>query len=108
MMKWNSWILALLLSLSFSVAAIDLDDAKTKGWVGEQSNGLLGVVSHSGEVKSLVESINQKRLAKYKQIAKENGLTEQQVATLAGKKAIERSSSGAYVQSPSGDWLKKP
>ncbi|WP_371923301.1 YdbL family protein [Agarivorans sp. B2Z047] len=108
MMKRNSWILALLLSLSFSVAALDLGEAKNNGWVGEQTNGLLGIVSHNAEVKALVDGINQKRLAKYKQIAKENGLTEQQVAALAGKKAIERSDSGAYIQSPSGDWVKKP
>ncbi|MGY5451041.1 YdbL family protein [Agarivorans sp. MS3-6] len=108
MMKWNSWIIALLLSLSFSVFAIELDAAKANGWVGEQTNGLLGVVSHASEVTHLVKDINQKRVAKYKQIALENGLTEQQVATLAGKKAIERSSSGAYIQSATGDWLQKP
>ncbi|WP_432464206.1 YdbL family protein [Agarivorans sp. QJM3NY_33] len=108
MMKWNSWILSLLLCFSLSVSAMDLDDAKAKGWVGEQTNGLLGIVSHRAEVSDLVNNINQQRLAKYQQIARENGLSEQQVAILAGKKAIERSQSGHYIQSPAGTWLIKP
>ncbi len=107
-MNSKTWLVALLLSLSFSALAIDLDQAKTQGWVGEQTNGLLGVVSHQSEVQQLVEKINQKRLDKYRQIAQENGLDAKQVAILAGKKAIERSDSGAYIQSPNGEWLKKP
>lgn len=107
-MNSKTWLIALLLSLSFSALAIDLDQAKTQGWVGEQTNGLLGVVSHQAEVQQLVNQINQKRLDKYRQIAQENGLDPKQVAILAGKKAIERSDSGAYIQSPSGEWLKKP
>jgi len=108
MMNSKTWLIALLLSLSFSALAIDLGVAKTQGWVGEQTNGLLGVVSHQAEVQPLVNEINQKRLEKYRQIAQENGLDAEQVAILAGKKAIERSESGAYIQSPSGEWLIKP
>jgi uncharacterized protein YdbL (DUF1318 family) len=108
MMNSKTWLIALLLSLSFSALAIDLGEAKTQGWVGEQTNGLLGVVSHQAEVQQLVNEINQKRLEKYRQIAQENGLDAEQVAILAGKKAIERSESGAYIQSLSGEWLIKP
>lgn len=98
-----------VLCLSASTFALDLDTAKVSGYVGEMPNGYLGSPSStpSAEVASLISEINQKRKAKYRQIAKQNGTDLNVVEALAGKKAINMTSSGQYVQLPSGEWLKK-
>lgn len=106
-MHFNKFLAFLLLAFSLQVHALTLDEAKQNGWVGEQTNGLLGVVSNSKETASLVADINTKRLAQYQKIAQQNGLSIDQVSVLAGKKAIERSDSGEYVQNAAGDWVKK-
>ncbi|RKF22188.1 DUF1318 domain-containing protein [Alginatibacterium sediminis] len=106
-MHFNKILAFLLLALSLQAHALSLDEAKQNGWIGEQTNGLLGIVSHSKEVGSLVTDINTKRLAQYQKIAQQNGLSIDQVSVLAGKKAIERSDSGEYIQNAAGDWIKK-
>ncbi len=50
--------LLLTLILSFSAFALELSNAKEQGLVGEQRNGLLGVVQASPEAAQLVEDIN--------------------------------------------------
>ena len=93
--------------LSFSVAALDLSDAKEQGLIGEQSNGLLGVVESSAQVKALVADINAKRLAKYKQLAEKNGMSLDQVSILAGEKTTKKTPAGQYIQNSSGQWVVK-
>lgn len=90
------------------VFAMDLQSAKSQGLVGEQLNGYLGVVSASAgsDVNALVADINDKRKQKYQSIAKENGTSLDTVELLAGKKAIEKTSNGNYIQSATG-WKKK-
>ncbi len=95
------------LMVSFSVFALDLSDAKEQGLVGEQSNGLLGVVEVSQQAKELVEDINAKRLVKYKQIAEKNGMTLEQVSVLAGEKTIKKTPAGQYIQNSVGQWVVK-
>ena len=43
----------------------------------------------------------------YDAIAKKNGTTLDQVAILAGQKAIEKTPPGSYVKAPNGQWVKK-
>ncbi|PKG39454.1 YdbL family protein [Psychromonas sp. Urea-02u-13] len=95
------------LVFSFSSFAIELPDAKEQGLVGEQRNGLLGVVESSPEVETLVKAINEARLVKYTQIAKKNELTVDQVSVLVGEKAIKKSLAGQYIQNASGQWVVK-
>lgn len=95
------------LILSFSACALDLSDAKEQGVVGEQTNGLLGVVVASKEASDLVKDINAKRLIQYKQIAEKNGMTLDQVSILAGEKAIKKTSAGQYIQNATGQWVVK-
>jgi len=95
------------LILSFSSFAIELPDAKAKGLIGEQSNGLLGVVKSSAEVQALVKNINARRLAKYKQIAQKNAMTLDQVSLLAGEKTINKTPAGQYIQNSAGQWVVK-
>ncbi|MCG6201010.1 YdbL family protein [Psychromonas antarctica] len=95
------------LMLSFSAFALDLSDAKDQGVVGEQTNGLLGVVEASPAVAELVKDINSKRLVQYKQIAEKNGMTLEQVSILAGAKTIQKTPAGQYIQNAAGQWVVK-
>lgn len=101
--------LALLLigaSLSLSVFALDLDEAKSQGLVGETLSGYLEVVSGNGEAAALVADINAKRKAQYQNIATKNKISLTDVELLAGKKAIEKTPTGQFVKI-GGNWKKK-
>ena len=91
-MNTRKQFLALCAALLVSVAAwaLDLDQAKSQGLVGEQLNGYLGVVVSPApaDVRALVRDINAKRQQAYQRIATDNGISLEQVAVLAGKKAI--------------------
>lgn len=95
--------LALYLT-ALPVAATDLAQAKSAGWVGEQLNGLLGLVKADApdEVKALVQSVNAQRLAEYQRIAAKNGVAAEEVARLTAQKVIGQASSGQYVETASG------
>ncbi|MBL7250050.1 YdbL family protein [Alloalcanivorax marinus] len=100
-------VLAAALLLSVTAAALDLNQAKAEGLVGEQPNGYLGVVKATPAAVELVSDINEKRRAAYERIAKQNGITLDQVANLAGQKAIEKTPSGEYIKTPTGQWVEK-
>ncbi|HEX5677541.1 MAG TPA: YdbL family protein [Alcanivorax sp.] len=87
--------------------ALGLDSAKSQGLVGEQPNGYLGVVKATPEAVELASEINEKRRQAYQRIARENGISLEQVANLAGQKAIEKTPSGEYVKTPTGQWVIK-
>lgn len=107
-MKQIILLSTLLLFLFVAPAcALDLDSAKAQGLVGETANGYLApVVSPTPEVAQLVESINTRRKVKYQEIADANHITLAVVEQLAGKKAIQKTASGEYVNE-SGKWRKK-
>lgn len=86
---------------------LSLDDAKSRGLVGETTSGYLGAVTVSSEVSSLVASVNAKRRKKYEQIARKNGISMDQVEKLAAKKAIQKTPPGQFVQNQNGKWIKK-
>lgn len=112
-MKHLRHIRTLLAALFVSIAipcaafALSLDEAKSKGLVGEEPSGYLGAVQQSPEVAALVKDINSKRRSKYEQIAQQNRTSMAAVEALAGKKAIEKTPAGEYIKSPSGGWVKK-
>ena len=98
-----------LLALPMSAFALSLDEAKTNGLVGEQSDGYLGSVADNttAEVRSVLADINGKRKAKYEQIAKDNNTELRTVEALAGKKLIEKTAEGNYVKVDDGAWTRK-
>ena len=109
MTKLSKAVMIFLLVLnSACVLAADLQQAKSDGLVGEQLNGYLGIVSAdaSSDVRALVGDINAKRKAKYEAIASQNSTSLETVELLAGKKAIEKTRAGNYVQTATG-WKKK-
>ena len=104
-MRWLAVILAA--SLSWSVWALDLHQAKQQGLIGEQLNGLVGVVRGSGEVNAIANDINRKRLANYQDIARRTGTSLTVVQSRAGQLNIERTASGHYIQLADGSWQRK-
>ncbi|MTI52826.1 MAG: DUF1318 domain-containing protein [Alcanivorax sp.] len=100
-------LFAVTLVFAGAAFALDLDSAKSQGLVGEQPNGYLGVVKATSEAVELVSDVNEKRRQAYQRIARENGISLEQVANLAGQKAIEKTPSGEYVKTPTGQWVTK-
>ena len=103
----KTMITTLTLLLSMAAFALDLDTAKSQGLVGEQTDGYLGVVKATPAAVELAAEINQKRRDAYERIAKQNGMTLDQVAKLAGQKAIDKTATGQYVKTPDGQWVEK-
>lgn len=102
----GSVILAILLLCS-SAHGLDLQSAKSQGLAGETATGYLAAVNTSDQaVAALVKSINNKRKVHYQGIAKANKTPLKTVEQLAGKKAIEKTPAGQFVNTGTG-WHKK-
>jgi uncharacterized protein YdbL (DUF1318 family) len=102
-----SLLFVAVISLPAVAFGLSLDEAKSRGLVGEQISGYLGALGAEPEAQALVQEINSKRRSKYQEIAKQNGTAVSAVELLAGKKAIESSAAGSFVQDPQGVWMQK-
>jgi uncharacterized protein YdbL (DUF1318 family) len=100
---------ALALLIAPAALADSLDEAKAAGYVGERTDGMLGLVRGDApaHIKELVQSVNARRGQSYASIAKKNGTSVAAVAALAGKKAIAMTAPGNFIQDASGNWVKK-
>ncbi len=103
----KKWITILLCAISFNVFALDLQQAKQQGLIGERPDGLLGAVVSSAEVNQIVKDINGQRIGKYKQIAGKNNMSYKQVSVLAGEKTMQKTPSGQFILNAAGQWVKK-
>ncbi len=106
-------LLALGLGLSLPVLALDLNQAsaalgqaKASGQVGEKPNGYLGAIAPGGRTAEIARLINEARRTEYQQVAKKNAIPLGDVEALAGKKAIDKTPAGQFIQS-GGQWVKK-
>ena len=107
----STLLLALCLSLpayalNLNQAMSALGAAKASGQLGEQPNGYLGVVKPGGQAEEIARLINQARRAEYQKVAQDNGIGLADVEAIAGKKAIDRTPPGQFIQL-NGQWLKK-
>lgn len=106
-----SWAVgAVILWLTAVVPAfpMSVEEAKTKGLVGEKPNGYLGVVkADSAEAQSLTNEVNHKRRQAYEDIATRNRTQVEAVEALAGEKAIQNTKQGHFVEGPGGGWTRK-
>lgn len=100
-------LITALTLLPLQAFALSLEEAKSKGWVGERMDGYLGPVTETTEVVALVKDINNQRRAEYQRIASGNGQPVDTIQKLAAQKAYEKTPSGFYIQSPQGGWVKK-
>ncbi|VXC75602.1 conserved exported hypothetical protein [Pseudomonas sp. 8Z] len=112
MMRYLSTLL-LALTLSLPAYALNLNqamsalsDAKASGQLGEQPNGYLGVVKPGGQAEEIARLINQARRGEYQKVAKDNGIALGDVEAIAGKKALERTPKGQFIQL-NGQWVQK-
>ncbi|AMO79400.1 MULTISPECIES: YdbL family protein [Pseudomonas] len=94
------------LAMSLEQAMSALGGAKAQGLVGEQPDGYLGVVSNSGQAADIAAQINAARRAEYQKVAGQSGAKLGDVEALAGKKAMDRTPSGQYIQL-NGKWVRK-
>lgn len=109
--RMGGLLLALMMSvpalaMSLNEAMSALPSAKAAGQLGEQPNGYLGVVSPGGNAAEIASQINQARRNEYQKLAKQNGIQQSDVESIAGKKAIERTAPGQYIML-NGVWMKK-
>lgn len=115
-MNFRKFLIPLLLAgslMSAAVSAMDLNaamsslsQAKSVGLLGEQPNGYLGVVKAQDNAAEIARLINDARRAEYQSLAKDNNIQLSDVETMAGKKALEKTPAGQYIQL-NGKWLKK-
>lgn len=108
-------LFACLFALSFTLPAqamtlnqamSELSAAKASGEVGEKPDGYLGVVTSNPKAEEIVRLINQARKAEYNSVAKNNGISLRNVESIAGQKAIDRTSPGNMIQH-NGRWQAK-
>jgi len=103
--------LALVLSIAVSAPAVAQDAlaaAKAAGQIGERPDGLVGFLPGAPETaERLVQQVNAQRIARYRDIAKSNGTTLEQVQVVAGKQLVERTPAGQYVEAAPGRWVRK-
>ncbi len=102
------FIVALALGLGGAAVAGPLDDAKAAGWLGERTDGYVGILpgAPSG-AGALARDINAKRRAKYQGIAAANGTSLQAVEILVGQKLIARARPGEIVMNANGQWVRR-
>lgn len=93
-------------ALSLNEAMSALPAAKEAGLLGEQSNGYLGVVRASGNAAEVAQQINAARKAEYQKVARDNGISLNDVELIAGQKAIDRTPRGQYIKL-NGQWRQK-
>ena len=104
---WVAGSVILCLAAVAPAFAMSVEEAKTKGLVGERANGYLGVVNPgSQEAQSLTNEVNTKRRQAYEDIAARNRTQLEAVEALAGEKAIQNTKPGHFVEGPGG-WTRK-
>ena len=104
---WVVGSVVLCLAAVAPAFAMSVEEAKTKGLVGEKANGYLGVVNPgSQEAESLTNEVNKKRRQAYEDIAARNRTQLDAVEALAGEKAIQNTKPGHFVEGPGG-WTRK-
>lgn len=106
-------VFAALLLFSFGVSApalaLDLDQARAAGQVGERADGLVGAVATTAnaDVAALVETINRARLDAYRMLAQKEGTPLEAVQAVAGERQMQAAArNGWFVMDAGGRWRK--
>ncbi len=86
-----------------------IEDARTSGAVGEQSDGYLGIVKPgSADLKARVSQVNIKRKAFYTDLAAKRGVTINEVSgATACEQLKNRVPAGGYYRDESGAWKQR-
>ena len=101
-------IAAAALLMAFPAWAIDLQEARAAGLVGEKTDGYVAVLQETPDALALAKDVNLKRRQEYLRISQENGQPVDVVAKLAAQKIIGKLDPGSYYQDGEGEWQVKP
>ena len=109
MMNFKNIALAALLTVFMAMPAyaMDLQSARSAGYVGENLDGYVIALSERDDVIALVDDINEKRRTEYKRISVQNGQTASVVGKVAAEKIINRLDTGFYYQGADGSWKRR-
>lgn len=101
-------MMALLGALvSFPALALDLQEARTAGMLGETTDGFVSVLTDGAGIAAFSKIVNEARKKEYQRISKANGQSVGVVAKLAAKQIISKLKSGSMYQDVDGKWVKK-
>jgi len=81
-------------------------DMKTKGLVGEQPDGYLGVIKDEGGAKAVADAENSDRKAEYTKRAASQGQTVEVLAAVLGEARVRQEKPGRFVKKDGG-WVKQ-
>jgi len=84
-----------------------IDQLKIKGELGENNRGLLDQRAGGNEAASVAAAENRDREQVYAAIAKQNGISAEQVGKARAEKIAAASSKGVWLQREDGSWYKK-
>ena len=85
--------------------ALELDEAKDMGLVGEMPNGYLGLIAKTPEAVALVAEINVKRKSHYQGIANDQNTALENIEKIAGEKLVKKAQAeGHYYMNVSAQW----
>ena len=88
--------------------AISLQAARASGVVGETPRGYVAPVGQpNAEVAALVNEVNNNRRSEYEKIAKQQGISVEQVGIITANKVKSQLPAGSYVMNPDGSWVRK-
>jgi uncharacterized protein len=102
-------VLLFTLGAATPAFAIDLDQARAAGQIGERADGLVGAVTPTvnPEVAALIDTINKARLEAYRALAQKEGTPLDAVQAVAGERQMQAAArNGWYVMDASGRWRK--
>lgn len=101
-------ITASLLMMSQLALALTLDEAQSKGLLGENASGYLEMTPRGdAEAKALMIDINSKRKTKYQSIADKQKTDLKSIEKIAGEKITSKLNSGEFFKDADGKWHKK-
>lgn len=85
-----------------------IDAAKDAGRIGEQADGYLGAVtSLNATEQAAMDEINILRKSAYTKIARDKGVSVEDVAKLTAEKLVAKAPSGHMIRDGFGKWVKK-
>jgi len=88
-----------------SAQELTLEEAKRQGWLGEQSDGYLGLVTRAvpPAARDLMQRLNAQRTDVYARIAKQESVSVVAVAARSGERLIAEAAPGEWVWK-NGGW----
>lgn len=84
-----------------------IDALKAQGAVGENNRGFLEVRGGSADAGAVVSAENKDREAVYATVAKQTGISADQVGRKRAASLAQNSSPGVWVQDEAGNWKRK-